>query len=182
MDQYKYVVLFPIPEPDSGHIRTIMDDIASITGIKPPHHKLPPHVTFHKPLTGIKEDLLENLVMSMVLQMKPTRLVLHDLFPFGKEFIVLPVQATRCAAQLWVGIDANLSRLPKYEHGKYDGDNTLHVTVAEETSLVFDRVWKTVKRKVRVTPMEVLLDKICLYRKPIEGGVWDLVRSFPFPR
>jgi hypothetical protein len=177
----KYLVLFPIPEPFNGQICLLMEKVASITGTQPPFWQLTPHMTFHRPLAGIDEDVLKNLVASAVLQMRRTRITLSGLFPFGKQYIVLPAQATRSVASLWVEINNLLSRLPEYEHGPYDDDNTLHVTVASKTSAVFDRAWPAIQG-IRVESMTIPLQTICVCKKPIEGGKWENVASFSIPR
>lgn len=176
----KHLILFPIPDSD-GKLRLAMDGVASITGMNPPYHKLPPHMTFHRPLTKINEEVLRNIVRSVTLQMKQTRITLGGLHAFGKQYIVLTVYATRNAAALWVGINDLLSRLPEYEHGKYDGDNMLHVTVAAKTSAVFDRSWPLIQERIKVEPMVIPLTMIALCRKPVDGGRWELVEKFRIP-
>lgn len=178
-EQMEYSILFRIPYPYSTKIRRLMAKIATVTGIPPPH-RLPPHITFHKPITRINESVLKNLVKSVVLRTNQTRVVIHGLSTFGTQYIVLPVFATRSAVALWVGIDAILSRLPEYEHGKFDHDNTLHITVAERTSHVFNRAWPEIK-KIECETMTIPLQHICLYRKPLAGGSWDHVASYHLP-
>ncbi len=177
----KYLISFPIPDPFCGQLCLEMEKVASITGIPPPFWQLEPHMTFHRPLLGIDEGLVKNLVTSATLQMRQTRITLSGLFPFGEHFIVRPVQATRSVAALWVEINNLLSRLPEYEHGEYDGDNTLHVTIAQKTSAVFDRSWPEI-RKIEVKPMTIPLRSIALYRKPAAGGRWESIASFPIPQ
>ncbi|MBU6388626.1 hypothetical protein KGQ72_02010 [Patescibacteria group bacterium] len=138
-------------------------------------------MTFHRPLTGIDEGVLTNLIRGATLQMKQTRITVSGLHPFGKQYIILPVHATRDTAALWVGINDILSRLPEYEHGKYDGDNTLHITVAEKTSAVFDRSWPAIQEKVKVEPMTIPLTRVALCRKLEKEGRWELVEQFPIP-
>ncbi len=177
---YKYLIPFPVPDPFKGRICELQDAVATITNISPPYWRLAPHVTFHRPLTGISENVLKNIVGSAVLQMRQTRITLHALYPFGKHYIVLPVQATRAVASLWVEINNLLRRLPEYEHGEYDDDNTLHVTIAEKTTPVFDRAWPAV-RKIPFEPITVPLRSVALWRKSAEGGAWETVEAFNIP-
>jgi len=177
---YKHLVLFPVPNPFCGQICKIEDRIAHETGINPPYVKLPPHMTFHRPIAGLNERTLVNLIASATLQVRQTRITVSSLFPFGKHYIVMPEQSTRTVAALWNALNDLVSRLPEYEHGEYDGDNALHITVAEKTTPVFDRVWPTV-RKIEIEPMTIPLREIALCRKPIEGGRWVKVASFPIP-
>ncbi|HTH92877.1 MAG TPA: hypothetical protein VL576_00120 [Candidatus Paceibacterota bacterium] len=176
--KYKYIVIFPIPDPYLERIIEIMDIIALYTGIEPPYKRLVPHITFHRPIENIEEEVIKDFVKSMVLQMRRTRITISDLFPFGKQYIVFPVHATRAVAEFWVGINYLLSRLKEYVHGEFDHDNTLHISVAEKTSDVFDEVWPTIKKMVSFDPMNIPVGKIAIYRKPIdpsENGNWELV-------
>ncbi len=177
---YKYLVLFPIPDPFGGQLCKLQDEVAALTHISPPYFNLEPHVTFHRPLSGIGENVLKNLIRSATLQMRQTRITLHALYSFGKHYIVLPVQATRDVAALWVEINHLLARLPEYEHGQYDGDNTLHISIAAKTILVFDQTWPAI-RKIQVEPMTIPLRTIALYRKLVEGGPWETVETFSIP-
>lgn len=176
----KYLVLFLIPEPFRTQLCQLMDEVARVSGLPPPHLSLPPHMTFHRPLAGIDECVMKNIVQSAALQMHQTRVTLHALFPFGEHYIVLPVQATKSVAALWVEIGNLLSRLPEYEHDQYDGDNTLHVTIAAKTTPLFDRVWATLRTR-RIDPMTMRLTEISLYKKSAEGGVWTPVETFLLP-
>ncbi|MCX6787619.1 MAG: 2'-5' RNA ligase family protein [Candidatus Kaiserbacteria bacterium] len=176
-----YLILFLIPNPFCIRLCRLMDGITSITGLTPPYRNLPPHVTFHRPLTGIvDETVLKELLRDTVARMRQTRITLHGLSTFEKQFVILPVQATRGAATLWVEIAKVLSQLPEYKPGEYDNDNTLHVTVAEKTSRIFDQVWPKI-RNIETEIMHIPLQRIALYRKPFEGGVWKQIATFPIP-
>jgi hypothetical protein len=177
---YKYIVLFTV---DAGYRSTIcrlMDAVAKYTGIAPPYVKLPAHITFHRPIVGIDEETLECLVQSMALQIHQTRIRLGQLDHFGKQFIVLPVIGTRRLNAFWVGINDLLSRLPSYEHGPFDEDNTLHVTIAEKTSHVFDKVWPLIT-DLRIEPTDIPVRHVEVWRKPLYDieGRWEILRSFP---
>lgn len=172
----KYLILFPIPEPYQVGICNIMDTIAVHTKIDPPYKKLDPHITFHRPITGIEERVIQNLVLSMSLQAKRTRITVSGIYAFGKHYIVLPVHATHAIANLWVGIHKLFSSLPAYEHNEFDHDNTLHITLAEKTSAVFDRAWPLV-HDMPFTEMTIPVEHIVLYKKE-PGGTWKKVTSY----
>jgi len=177
---YKYLILFPIPEPFNTELCVLMDEISTYTALPSPYKKLPPHVTFHRPLEGIDENLIKNLAQSMVLQIRQTRMTVSHLFPFGKQFIVLPVHATRRLATLWVGINTLLSSLPEYEHGEFDHDNTLHITIAEKTTVIFDSIWKKIEQ-ITINSMTIPVEKIEIYRKPVLDGVWERILELTIP-
>ncbi len=178
---YKYLILFPIPEPFNTKLRLLMDSISERTAVPPPYKKLPPHITFHRPIEGVEESTIKNLVESMTLQIHQTRITVNELFPFGKEFVVLPVHATRRLATLWVGINNLLSMLPEYEHGEFDHDNTLHITVAEKTSAIFDTVWKDIKQ-IAMEPMTIPVEAIEIHRKLIPIGSWEKIAEYTIPK
>lgn len=176
-ESYKYVVIFPAPESAMLELHLLMDKIAEHTHISPPYKKMISHVTLHRPITGISEFKLKNLVESMALQMRQTRMTTCGFFPFGKQYIVLPIQTTRGLAALWVGLNDLLARLPEYEHGEYDWDNTLHITVAEKTSAIFDEAWPKIKL-IDIPTFTMLVDRVDLWRKPFAGGFWEKIASF----
>lgn len=176
----EYLILFLIPDPFCIRLCRLMDDIASITRIDPPYRSLPPHVSFHRPLMGIDETALKELLRNIVPQMKQARITLHGVSPFKKQSIILPGQATRGANSIWTGIAAILSALPKYNPGEYDNDRPLHVTVAEKTSCIFDRAWPNI-RNIKVELMHIPLQRIALYRKSIEEDKWKQIANFPIP-
>ncbi len=176
---YKYLVLFAVPNPHLGELEELARKMAEKTGLPPP--SLGPHVTFHRPIKNIAEEKILDLTESMVLQVKRTRVTVSHLFPFGKQFIVLPVHATRVVADLWTGITNLLLRLPEYEHGPYDDDNTLHITVAEKTHRVFDRIWPEVQNMFR-QEMNIPMETIEVHRKPQEGGKWERIALFQIPK
>ncbi|MEK7646995.1 MAG: hypothetical protein AAB378_01300 [Patescibacteria group bacterium] len=176
-DSCKYIVIFPVPEPVLSELNGFMDKIAEHTHILPPYKKMIPHVTFHRPIVGISEFKLKNLVESMALQMRQTRMTTCGFFPFGKQYIVLPIQATRGLATLWVGVNDLLARLPEYEHGEYDWDNTLHITVAEKTSVVFDEVWPKIKL-IDIPTFTISVDRVDVWGKPLVGGFWKKIAYY----
>lgn len=173
----KHIVLFPIPPQWRWVFTLVMFEIENITGIPAPCRKLIPHVSMHRPLHGIDEEVLLNLVRSMALQIRRTRITMNSLYPFGKEYVVMPVQATRNVAALWVGLGDLLARLPEFVHGPYDGDNTLLLTVADGLSHVFDSAWPKI-RQMQFESVTVPLENIALYRKPDGGTRWEEVAKF----
>lgn len=179
---YKYLILFPIPEPHRGDLCALMDEIAECTKLLPPYKNIPPHITFHRPISEIDLDSLVNIVRSSSLQIKKTRITVSGFFPFGKQYIVLPVHATLSLASLWVEMNNLLSRLPQYVHGEFDMDNTLHITVARKISEIFHNVWPQI-RQIPIPDFTIPLTHIELYRKGTDGEhkMWEKVESFPIP-
>ena len=178
--EYKYLIAFTVPEPKNLELRRFIEMIA--IGASIPAPKLSPYVTFHKPLVGISEEKIVNLVRSAVLNIRSTRLVLGSPFAFGKKYIVLPVHATLILTKCWVRLDDLFSALRGYQHGEFDGDNTLHLTIAETNASSFDIAWGIATNKNAYHPMEISVTKLDLYRKPLEGGIWELVEEFDLPK
>jgi len=177
MALYRHLLVLPIPDPQDGKIRDLMDKIAAHTGLSAPHVKLPPHVTVYRPLTGMDETLLVQAIEGVVQKNKPTSMILGDLFPFGKHHVVLPVYVTRALAALWLDLNKALAGLPGYEADQYDNDNILHVTVAAKTSDVFEKAWPAV-RNISVPSLSMPVRGIELYRKPAGEGKWEKIRTF----
>jgi 2'-5' RNA ligase len=180
MNKNKYFILFPVPEPWLTKICGLIDKVVIHTGGGPLYEKLIPHMTFHRPVTGIDEEVMKNLVHSIALQMHQTTISVDYISSFGKEYIVLPVQATMGAASIRVGIHNILSKVPEYGHDPYDAQNTLHITLAEHTTPIFDAVWPKVL-ELPIESMSIPVEVISLYGKP-EGGKWIEIVSYPIPR
>jgi 2'-5' RNA ligase len=177
---YKYLILFPIPEPFNATLCALQDRISEYTTLQPPYRKLPPHITFHRPIDEIAEVIIKDLTRSMVLQLRQTRVTVSHLFPFGKEFIVLPIHSTARLATFWVGIINLLKGLPEYKHGPFEHDNTLHITLADQTSSVFNQTWNNISQ-IPIETMHIPVQKIELHRKPITGGFWERIEEFDIP-
>ncbi len=176
----KYIILFSIPEPFAAKICGLMDKVCAYLKVEAPYKTLPPHITFHQPIVGIDEQTIKNLTQSMSLQIQQTRITVSHLFNFGTRYVVLPVQATKATAALWVGITELLAQLPEYEHDQYDHDNTLHITIAGKIEeVVFVKVWEYVK-KISGETMHIPLDRLMLYSKTIddENAVWEKVEEY----
>lgn len=176
--QYKHIVIFALTGELLDRIKNYMDWIATYTKVAPPHLKLVPHVTFHRPIAGIDEQRLVKTVSGMTDLMYQTRMRYSGLDCFGKNFIVLPIHATQPAAALWASITTLVSTFPGYAHGPYDHDNTLHVSLAGGICKTFDAAWPHIK-KIEVEPRDILVDSLEIHRKPIEGGSWELLQAFP---
>lgn len=176
----KYLILFPAPKPYAGKLMDLMDTVALRTGLPTPHKKLPPHVTFHRPITGIAEEVILDLTKSVALRSRQTRVTVSHLFNFGKQYIVLPVHATRSVASFWVAITEVLAMRPEYRHGEFDHDNTLHITIAEKVAPVFDRTWPTVRNMFH-EEMNIPMQSVELFRK-CSGSNWEKIENFPIPR
>ena len=143
----KYMLSFPIEEePYCGIICSLMDKISVLTGRPPLYEKLYPHITFHRPISGIDESVIKKITEGSILtHLRQTRISISSIHHFGKQYIVLPVNATRAIADFWVNLSSLLSQIPEYEHGLYDYDNTLHITLAEKTHEIFDSIWGEVR-------------------------------------
>jgi len=180
---YKYIIIFPVDEePFYGEMREIMDRVATISKLPPPYLKIIPHITFHRPIVGVDEEVIKNIVMGVTLHIRQTRITVNHLYHFGKQYIVLPVQTTRIIANFWVSVNHLLSELSEYEHGEYDQDNTLHITVAEKTSAIFDEIWPLVKNYVD-EEITIPVTKIEIHRKLLEGGSsWEKIAEYQIPK
>ncbi len=181
--KYKYIVLFPVPVPYRRRIEELMNIAAVYTGIPPPSTKLRPHITFHRPIEGIDEEKLKHLVQSMVLQISKSRVTASGIYHFGKEYIVLPVHATIEVAYLWVGLMKLLSSLPEYRHGPFDYDNTLHVTIAEKTTAVFDTVYPRL-HGAPFDAMTIPVTTLEIHRKVIgtEDAAYEKFMEYKIPK
>ncbi|MDD2657458.1 MAG: hypothetical protein PHD04_02215 [Candidatus Pacebacteria bacterium] len=155
-----------------------MDQVAHVTGINPPYYELAPHMTFHRPIHEADEAVLLAGLERVTRLMQQTRATFHGLYALERQYIVLPAQATLHMTRLLVGINL-LSSLPGYEQGENDGDNRLHIKIAE-TSSVFDRVWPEIQG-IRFDPITVPIKTIDLYRKSIVRGGWEKIESFHLP-
>ena len=176
---FKYLVALPVPAPFDDDIVSLMVRVAAVTELNPPC-KLPPHVSFLKPLINIEERVLGNLVWSAVLSMRETRMTVSSFFNFGTHYFVLPVQVPLRAAALWIWMSKRIVLLPEYKYGPYDWDNTPHITVATNTTPVFEQSWPIVRR-MEFEPITFPVTEVALYRKPVDGGNWELVKTFSIP-
>lgn len=174
-----HFVVFPILNPYRGQLRRLMNDVAEITRIDPPHIGLPPHISVCR-LSGVDERILKKVLSEEVVQARQARMTLLDgLFAFGKHYIVRPVLPTQDAASLWTRLYGRLSVYDKHKN-IHKGDGTLHVTIASRTSGVFDRVWPALK-KMELEPMCIPLTRVVLYREKIGAHHWEMAGIFPIP-
>lgn len=174
---HRYLILFPVPRSVRTQLIDLMNEIGKATRLRPPYKNLPPHVTFHRPITGINEKKIIDVVRSASLQIEPTRISVSGIHNFGKQYMVLPVHATLSVARLWVRVNDLLSCLPNYEHGKFDNDNTLHITVAGGTSAVFDEAWPKVKQ-LPIPQLHIPVERMEIYKSPIGRHFWRRVEKF----
>ena len=177
---FKHRFSIPVHGQDSVNLLKLMDEVASITGINPPYYRYPPFMGLCKPFSGSDENTLINAVGKAVTQMKRSRITFHGLSHFGKQFIILPAQATLGAAVVIVELNKMLSHLPEGARGSCNGDNVLHIPITEKITREFDRFWPEIQ-KVRVDLMTFPLVTIDLCRKPVEGGRWEVVERFHIP-
>jgi hypothetical protein len=135
----------------------------------------------HKPIEGVDERTLLNVVEGIALQSKRTRARAVCLDQFDNQFIVIPVIASQAFADFWSDLNRRLRVMSEYQHDDNDGDNTMHVTIAKELGEGFSMAWE-VLMDYRFRPIDVLIDTIVVWRKPIGSGSWEFVREFPIPQ
>lgn len=174
----KFLVLFPLPVPYRKEVKTFMDYVARYTELPPPYIDLPPHITFHRPITEIPFETLYHLVKGACTQARPARMTMDGISHFGSQYIVMPVHVTSQLAELWVQMKMLFERVAEYQHGPFDQDNTLHLTVARKTTGVFKRAWPHIK-KLEVPELSVFVEYLEIHQKPILGGTWKRVAIFP---
>lgn len=179
-DGMKYLACFSIPHPHAGDIRRLMHRVAGMTHTKPLCEKLDPHITIYRPLIGVDECAVMNIIEQEVQRARSTMITTDRLSHFETEHIVLPVRAALGVTMLWVDISRRLSKLAGGDPDQYTFDNTLHVSVASKTTPRFKQAWPQVK-KIEVEPMHIKLEEIVLYWK-VHGMRWEPLRAFPFPK
>ena len=173
---------FSIPRDENCIVQQLMCEVWEHTNIEAPYIRdMLPHVTLHRPVVGIDEEKMRNLARSCALRVdRNIRVTVSDLSHFGKEYIVLRINTTQSLASLWVNLNDVLSKLAEYEHGEFDGDNTLHITIAKNTTEVFDKVWPKIQ-EITVPKIIIPVTLIELYRKLTDGGKWEMIEAFPIP-
>jgi hypothetical protein len=57
--KYKYLVLFPIPEPYYIQIKEVMIKVERCNTVRCPIFLKQPHITFHRPIEGIDETVIK---------------------------------------------------------------------------------------------------------------------------
>lgn len=176
----KYIIAFSFEKVYDTKLREFMDTVARITNMDALYHHMVPHITLHRPLVGIEYTKVSNLATSIALRLHKSRIRIGGIEHFGKKYIVLPVHATYVIASLWSGIHDLLSQVPEYEHGPFDHDNTLHITLAKDTEQVFDAVWDTIRQKVVFDSFDIPIGAVAIYGKN-QVGNWDLIEEIPLP-
>lgn len=178
--KYKYIASIPITGEPCERVINYMDQIATYTKVPPPHIKMAPHVTLHRPIAGISKTDLAKLVDGLSqLVFKKARIRYSGMDCFGTNFIVLPIHASRTVAEIWTDMNEQLRRFAEYEHGPFDHDNTLHVSLAGGIHQVFARSWPSIeKMKMSIEPRDINVEYLELHRKPLEGGSWEQIERF----
>lgn len=178
----QFLVTIPIRDPASAQICGLAQKLWEEAHVKPDYLNFLPHMTLHRPLSGINERDLKNAVASAVTRMKQTKITLHAFYPFGRQYIVLPAHATLGTALLLVEMNRAVTEIPGYQHSVYDFDNTLHVTIVENmTPQEHERAWQAIS-VMKFKPMiEVPARTIAVFRKPNEGSKWQNIDSFVIP-
>lgn len=174
----KHLIVFPVPPPYGHRLKHLMDEVAKVTGIYPPHWRLPPHITICKPQSGLDERALKSILYNETRLATQAQVTITGLFPFKKHYVVCNVHTTQTIAQLWAGITSRVSLLSGYKRDEHEGKNTLHITIAERTSRVFDRAWPTLC-KMHVKPMTVPLEQVILYKQ--RESRWEIQEIFNLP-
>lgn len=175
----KFIIIFPLPDHYDHKIRSHMDMLAQETHEHPLYLKMIPHISLHRPLVNISFEKVKNLTESIALKLHKGRIRIGGVDHFGKEYIVVPVHATRTIASLWSTVHETFSQLPEYEHGPFDHDNTLHITLAENFSHFYDQYWEKIKASCGVDAEDVEIDRIAVYGKSDEG--WEKVYEKHLP-
>jgi hypothetical protein len=172
--------MLPIPDECCEELCCLMDKVAQYTEITPPYKQIRPHITFHRPIVGIKQEVIEHLIRSSVYCARQAMMQIGSLAPFGEQYIVLPVCPTFSLALFWTTLNGLLLQLPEYIHEEYDRCNTLHITVAKKVSKVFDNdIWKAIKT-ISVPNLVIPINRVLLCRKRINGdnNQWEEIKTF----
>lgn len=176
----KYIIALSFSDEYDKKLRILMDNVSLITNTPPLYNHMIPHVTLHRPLSGINYEKIINLAQSIALRLHKSRIRVGGIEHFGKKYIVLPVHATYTIASLWSGIHELLSQVPEYEHGPFDHDNTLHITLAKDTEEIFDQSWNTLREKCFTESFDIPVDRVSVYGK-LSSGDWGVVQHISLP-
>jgi 2'-5' RNA ligase len=182
MNTYSYLIIAPIPEAFKAPIVRLSEQIRFYAPDSNPYKKLPPHLTFvHLSLPeSSQEQLLQN-VRSVALQATSLVATLGGIVPFGKKFIVLSVQTSMSLAKVWLQLYDCLANVPGRVLGRYDKDNTLHVTLVKDMFESFEAAY-LYARMLNVESCAIPLDKLEVYRKLHGGSEWEKVETFHIGR
>lgn len=178
---YKYLIGIPIPNTYVPGLHHMMDIAARLADCEPLYVQTPDHMTFHKPIFGVDERTLLNTVQGVALKCKQTRVRALCLDQFDDQFIVIVVVGTQSFADFWSQVNQSLRVMPEYPHDPSDGDNTMHVTIAKNLGESFPMAWE-VLMDYRFRPINVKIDTIVVWRKPIGSGSWDEIARYPIPQ
>lgn len=179
---FKYIVLFPIPEPQRNVIHDLMFKISKCIGLEPPCKTIMPHITLHRPIRGGEEtgEKIIKIMRSSISGLKQTHTTISDISTFGKEYIVLRANVPLGLASLWVELNEALHKLPGYKQEEFDMENTLHITLASKTSKVFQKFYSSKNELYLPKKLIIPIENIALYRRPTaeENSKWERVKVF----
>jgi 2'-5' RNA ligase len=180
MEKYKkYIIVFLLPDWYQEQAKKSADIIAQETDTRPIYEKMIFHISIHRPITGISLEKAKNLVCSVALRTHKSRLRIGGLDYFGEKYIVVPVIATKTAAGIWVGVHDELSKVSEYEHGEFDHDNTLHVTLFEAVNDNFQQAKITAHKFCSSDFADIVINEIGLLGKTETG--WEMIEEIPLP-
>ncbi|HQT82650.1 MAG TPA: hypothetical protein PLW99_00690 [Candidatus Paceibacterota bacterium] len=177
MDTYE--IRFPITnQKPYDQVCTLQNQVAHFTAVNPPNFDTPPFVTYIRQIRGVDDVVAEKLIKSVATRMRRAPIALHGVLP-SKEpnVVILPALATQGVASLLNGIAEIFSFLP-HQGGDTAADNMLYVPLTAELSSVSDRT-RSLIRGILVPLIIAPLTIIELYRKPVAGGKYKKIASFP---
>lgn len=134
------------------------------TGIQPPCVLMAPHITLQRPFNHVTPETATRHLETVAGKAKAGIVRTCGIWNFGKQFIVLPLRPTRPIASLWVHIGATIESLRGFKPDEYADLDTLHITLAQDTSSIFHLAWPHLK-DMRPKEMEIPISCIELWRK-----------------
>lgn len=176
--EYKYLIAAPVPEPSLTYLRALMDTVAQYTELDVPYKTLVPHLTFHAPLLLDDMRYVSHFVECVVSKMSQPHIeTTNRLAHFGKQYIVLPVIPNKEIARFWIGLSNFLAGYPGYVPPPFHDNDTLHITISKKTDKVFDMMWPSLMHRT-IDPLSIFIDRIVIYKKPSEGGEWEICKEY----
>ncbi len=171
----RYIFALNVPEPASGKIRALMDRVAKITGLEAPYRTRPPYITLFPPVEAEEEDI-QRIAKHLARNLPPMSFTTDEIHPFGKKYLSLQPKVPLALAEQWISACKIIREVPGYVRGRYEGENTLHITLARHTSSIFDKAYPRIKR-LRVEPIEFIATLLVVYKEDQDGN-WKCVGSF----
>lgn len=177
MSVYKYIVLAPIPEPNSSLIMELIYRIAEFTKIQQ-HMQLKPHITLHRPL-ALSEDKIIQVVESVLDTTSKITVTLGGLSNFGSSSIILPVHTTLELALFWVNLYQQLYSYPDYVAEVLDKENSLHVTLASKVRHISIKDLAEAS-EIKISSSIIQIETIEILRKDItrENSRWEKIKKY----